>query len=156
MCWSVRRTIIGIIIGTPALLPPLCPPYHLFVLPTTSLSSLPPLCPLYHLFVLPTTSLSSLPLFNVALFRPFFLHIYTSLSPPRRLRGTPWDLRDVGENRRRVFSLTSRRSQGVPRSICGGGSILRILFAWSVRKPQTKLTLHTHAVNQLLIYLCLF
>ena len=26
-------------------LPPLCPPYHLFVLSTTFLSSLPPLCP---------------------------------------------------------------------------------------------------------------
>ena len=44
------------------------------------------------------------------------------LPPPQMLRGTPWDLRDVRENTRRRFSPTSRRSQGVPRSLRGGES----------------------------------
>ena len=64
------------------------------------------------------------------------------LSPLQRLRGTPWDLRDVGKNgprggrRTRLIPPTSRRSQGVPRSLCRGESCLYVLQPFAFKRKH--------------------
>ena len=56
--------------------------------------------------------------FSYRLSKKYAKYALTSAETSR----TPWELRDVGEIPARWFSPTSRRSQGVPRSLCGGES----------------------------------